>query len=105
MLQKIKNWLFNSNVQAKDEDFYSLDMTFAKFILPRLMHFKNLEGLGFPGKEKMTMKKWQNILDKMIFAMEYCAGEDQFEDIDPKMEKIVQEGLNLFGQYFRSLWY
>lgn len=79
-----------------DVDMWGLDFCFAKFILPRLKAFKKLNRQGFPGsilnnKENMGMrdltdeeynaeqKAWEEILDKMIFAME-CIVSDSWEN-------------------------
>jgi hypothetical protein len=40
-------------------------------------------------------------MDKMIWSFEKILGDDDYEFIqDPK----IQEGLDLFGKYYRALW-
>ena len=62
---------------------------------------------------EMVHKKWDWVLDEMIFAFEHICGED--EDWDTGLWKAdavewtavgnrVQNGLRLFGKYYRSLW-
>ncbi len=57
----------NITVRIDKWDTYSLDHTLAHIIHPALIQFReNLH--GFPGEDGMTMKKWEKILDKMIFS-------------------------------------
>ena len=84
-------------------ELWGLDYTLAKYILPRLIKFKeNAEG----HPNDITWEEYLIILDKMIWSfnhiikMEYSSS---FEDY--KKEDIrCQEGLHLFAEYFRSLW-
>lgn len=83
-----------------DRDLWSLDLTIARFTLPRLKRFRE-RNIGTPGG--FTEEEWKETLDMMIYAMESvvqdCAGMD--DDID---WEDVQIGLELFGKYFRELW-
>lgn len=90
-----------------DADTWSLDMTIAKFALPRLKRFKEIND-GYP--YGLTIEEWNEILNKMIYALEFCADEGQFDLVEDAEErknnwKRVEEGLELFGKYFRSLWW
>lgn len=118
-----------------DRDLWSLDYTIAKFALPRLIELKKVQH-GIPntmfvklpkGKynhsKKQTaaaQKKWNEVLDEIIFAMDYvanCREHDYYpkktwpekttkEDYNElrAVEERVQKGLVLFGTHFRSLW-
>lgn len=116
-----------------DKDIWSLDHTVAKFTLPRLIRLKEVKH-GIPttmfetlpeGKWEYTeeqtdaaKKKWDEVLDKMIWSMDYIAN-DREHDYYPKRsenkkegaydnlhaaEFRCQEGLDLFAKHFRSLW-
>jgi len=79
----------------------------AKFILPRLKLFKELN-CGNPCD--FTEESWDEVLDKMIFAMQAIAdGSWSYENEDIEEARAywnrVQEGLELFGKYFRDLWW
>lgn len=103
-----------------DSECWSLDYTIAKFTLPRLIRLKEVMH-GYPSAfadlgDIEANKKWNEILDKMIFAMDYIANEREWnyypDDRDEnrdysrlfEAENKVQEGCELFGKYFRNLW-
>lgn len=84
-----------------DSETWSLDHTIAKFALPRLKVFKNLNK-SHP--EKLTHQEWKDIIDEMIYAMEY------YNDLDNNMYSNkfdytrIEKGCKLFGEYFGNLW-
>lgn len=88
-----------------DSDTWSLDLTMAKFILPRLKRYKEVNN-GYPGN--FTEESWDAVLDKMIFAMEVVKSDDfcseGLEEAEAHWTK-VHEGLELFGKHFRELWW
>ena len=53
------------------EELYDLDVTIARFILPRLMLFK--EHCERTPRLNMPQEEWNEILDKMIYAFERIA--------------------------------
>ena len=86
---------------------WSLDYHIAKFVLPRLKHFRDNPN-GCPSnlcseKEdtKKGVKRWVAILDKMIYSFEYAV--QQFDEKKYDMKK-VNEGIQLFAKYFFDLW-
>ena len=87
--------------QGFDEsETWSLDSTIAKFILPRLKVLKDVKA-GYPAH--LTMENWDNILQKMIdafaiYSNDCCRPNDEEED-------KINEGLDLFREYFRHLWW
>ncbi len=107
------------------EELYDLDVTIARFILPRLMVFKQ----HCERKQRLNMprEEWIGILDKMIYAFERIAcqteedtpeykayikaiwnNEEDLADLkrDAKASlKPISEGLSLFHKYYRSLWW
>jgi len=118
-----------------DRDCWSLDYTIAKFALPRLIELKKMmhgtptsmfeklpegEYNYTPEQTASAEKKWNEILDEIIFAMDYVANCREYDYYPKKtwpekttkddyaellaVEKRVQEGLLLFGKHFRSLW-
>ena len=98
-----------------DKELWGLDFTIAKFVYPRLKAFKRSRRFGFPAE--LSEEKWEKTLDKMILAFELLC-EIEGETIVPKeylenektidkyfeSEKKIDEGLKLFGKYFRNLW-
>jgi len=91
-------------------DTYSMDTTLAKIIHPMLKQLKATK-LGYPST--MTEKKWNYILDEMIWTFEQIildGNDEQFwtDDIDWDGMKVhytrINKGTALFGKYYRSLW-
>ena len=84
-------------------ELWGLDYTLAKYILPRLIKFKeNAE--SYPSD--ITWEEYLVILDKMIWSFDYIVKKEyntNFEDYIQE-DKRCQEGLDLFAKYFRSLW-
>lgn len=121
---KIK-WFFQKLFRGfSDDELWNLDNTIAKWILPRLKRFKK-DSIAFPA-ELGIPDKWDEILDKMIWSFDYIVNQDKYEDeimekykdneLDEEghyrwikdaneLSKKCQEGLDLFGTYFRSLWW
>lgn len=92
-----------------DSETWSLDYILAVFILPRLVQFREVKG-GYP--RGLPGKRWDNILDDMIYGIGYYAnqweasGDDthkwHWSQID---HKRVDRGLRSFGKYFGHLWW
>jgi len=88
-----------------DVDTWSLDYTIAKFALPRLKVFKINHGEWVPSSLK-GIDQWNEILDKIIFAMEITTKEfDGIVEITEKDSIRQIEGYRLFGKYFNNLWW
>ena len=107
-----KKWLKQHNRYFDPRETWSLDVTIASYVYPRLKLFKKVN-IGYP--PDISMKEWNEILDKMIFSFgelkkDYIGYEINYDDPDWK-DKIdeydhkVQEGLDLFGKYFKYLWW
>ena len=95
-----------------DTELWNLDHTFAKFVLPRLKRFKEVNQ-GYPAS--ITYEVWDEYLDKMIYAFENIDYDDKSYDgvewydmpqeaRDAVFEK-VNEGLDLFRKHYFSLWW
>lgn len=127
-----KKWLKKHGKYVPYSDLWNLDITIAKFVLPRLKKFKE-EDDGCPRSEEMdTPEKWDEALYKMILAFEYVVSQDDWWLDDPKYNYIraeskyddeyvtkirnsyltedkrrqaaINEGLQLFTNWFRYLW-
>ena len=78
-------------------ELWGLDYTLAKYILPRLIKFKeNVEG----HPSNITWEEYLVVLDKMIWSFNYVV-----KDVKGQEDDRCQEGLHLFAEYFRSLWF
>ena len=107
------------------EDLYDLDVTIARFILPRLMVFK--QHCERTPRLNMTTEEWNEILDKMIYAFERIAMQTEEDTPEYKAYikaiwnnemdladlkrsakaslKPISEGLSLYHKYYRNLWW
>jgi hypothetical protein len=87
---------------------WSLDSVISEFVLPRLKCFKQVNN-GVPCG--FTEEKWNEIIDKMIFAFEWNLAYENDEnlDLDKKLQKAnwkkYNEGMKLFSKHFRNLWW
>jgi hypothetical protein len=103
----------------KDETIYSLDYHISKITYPLLEDFKAHYKCCLPCG--LSKKKWKRILNKMIWAHKFVVYDmtDSFE-LKKKLKvdlcivdgfkyvdqlKKMQEGLQLFADYYRCLWY
>lgn len=122
---------YDSMIQEKKETGMSHDETWdlktniALFLVPRLKLFKK-EQMGVGGHPGCfeTKEEWYSVLDKMIFAFE-AEFKDEFYIPDVYIKKYmndeydtdgrkkaedaywndIQEGRNLFSEYFGCLWW
>ena len=81
-----------------DSETWSLDRTLARYIAPRLRRFREVS-CGYPCD--MTETEWSESLSKMQTAFDRLMADECCCDFDPS----VQEGLDLFAQHFRGLWW
>ena len=82
-----------------DRDLWSLDVTIAKFVLPRLRVFKDIHK-GYPGE--LDSNKWDSTITTMIEAFEEIVSDDYYSFLNYKTK--IEPGLKLFAKYFCSLW-
>ena len=120
-----KNRAFNIHID--DFDTWSLDNTLSHIIHPALIRLKEIKH-GYPElwedgmvthhnydrqlhfdfideevETKYLIDKWNDILDKMIYAFGKIK-EDNSLDISKDEWKKIQEGLDLFAEHYTSLW-
>lgn len=101
--RSIKYWFQRRFRGFSDDKTWSLDHTVAEFTLPRLKRFKEVQN-GYPAD--LTEEQWDDIIDKMILAFENVIKEFNFDEEDGiKEAKEIEEGMILFGKYFRQLWW
>lgn len=108
MIKKFIN-LFKKKEKIKSEELWNLDVTIAKFILPRIHEFR-INTDSYPGN--ITWEEWQLILYKIEKGFDCYLNEDKFTDKElsiaenaKNQKKIIDEGLELFVEYFGCLWW
>lgn len=107
------------SVRIDKWDTYSMDHTLAPIILPMLIQLKETK-YGSPPTddddvpkelhESDIHKRWDWILDEMIYAFECKANKDDVfmrcntdESMREEQDRI-SNGFRLFGKYYESLW-
>ena len=109
-----KKWLKKHRLYVNPKETWNLDVNLAKYILPRLKKFKELNN-GYPGREEMdTPEKWDEALDKMIQAFEYVVNEFDWWtnnseygcfDEEKRIQAVINDGIQLFAKYYMDLWW
>ncbi len=128
-----KNNKIKKLVKIHREDTFSLDYTLSFVILPALKKYKEIafekiiwtspefwpdgwfdREFAFDPKDrpnkkeknaanKYAKKKMEEVLDKMIFAFDHINNGEGW--LSSEHDGKVQEGLELFGKYYRGLWW
>lgn len=93
--------------KIREEELWSLDVTLAKYILPRLIKFKDINDMSYPS-EFESHEKWHEIIDKMIYSFKYIIKRNDgmlgnLEEEKKRREKY-KEGMRLFAEHFIDLW-
>lgn len=94
-----ENWSYKHDYPI--EEVWNTDNTIAQLIVPRLQAFKALDKHGGP-PDFSEMREWNNAIQKMIDAFELMKYAGRVNT--KKEERTIEEGLDLFRKYFRSLW-
>lgn len=104
LLERYKNQRLERGFD--DTETWNLDVTIAKFIVPRLKRYKELNN-GIPSKFK-TKEEWDKILDEMIEGLELyedkwkCNSDQNLTNLDEYKRK---RAVKLLGEYFYDLWW
>ena len=96
-----------------DKQVWSLDITVAKYAIPRLKRLKKI-GLGYPPAFN-SMIGWHRAIDKMIWSFEYVLTDygsaqyhtnnhKQWSILEAKNMKKFDEGMSLFAKHYKDLW-
>ena len=80
-------------------DTWGMDHTLSLIILPMLIQLRDTNH-GHPAQ--ITEEEWIEIQNKMIWSFEEIMKDDF--NFDKEHNEKIQEGLNLFGKWFRDLW-
>lgn len=94
-----KQWIL---MGFSEDELWSLDVTLAQFILPRLKYFRDWE-IRIRPMDDPKYKKWIEELDKMIDAIDLVSNTNCGWSFNTEQSKIVGEGMKLFGKRFTKL--
>lgn len=134
LLEKYENfldWIYNNTInrvfdlfkeqkikiRIDDYDIWSMDDTLALIILPMLKKLKEhnygsctvdnedvSEDLRIDGDD-LHPKRWDYVLDEMIWAFEQKLKNDYLYDESYKEHQMrMNNGFRLFGKYYEALW-
>jgi hypothetical protein len=83
-----------------DSETWSLDLTFANFMIPRLKRFIEI-------KEQSCDKKYIKDLKFILKTLKMIVKDEGACDFlyDPKQKQKVEKGLKLLSDNFLSLWW
>lgn len=84
-----------------DSELWNLDLTFARYIQPRLSRFRETT-YAYPNG--LSMDEWRGMLWKMERAFTLLSTDDWFPLFEEGKQAEVEEGLKLFAEYYQSLW-
>lgn len=103
LFHPFKNWWRRITTGAGCCDTFSYYNYLAPKIAIGLRQFKKRK-YSYPFD--LTTTEWDEILDKMIWSFESITSKEEDEKwADKDFNDKQQEGFELFGKYFRSLWY
>ncbi len=110
---KLKRWLkfwWQRRTRGFDDsETWNLDQTFAKFILPRLKKFQEINKGSIPssiGLDKpidQAVNEWQNKLSDMIYAFEMQMAPWEYKENYQRSR--IRKGLKLFAEHYSDLWW
>lgn len=93
--------------KIREEELWGLHLTLTKYILPRLIKFKEINDMSYPYGFK-NIEEWHKTLDKMIYAFEYVMEREYtvYKDLEEERIKAekYKEGMQLFAEHFLDLW-
>ena len=86
----------------RDVELWSLHRTIAKFIYPRLRKYRSINQIGEKHPMGETIESWDLKLGKMERAFRLILVDDW--EYSATEEKMIDEGLQLFKDWFLHLW-
>lgn len=122
------NWFWQKTrfdyVKIDRDDMYSLDYKLSEIILPALVKFRNDNNMSIPlvsnddvpdglkvkddstfaeTENDILIERWNYIMDEMIFSFSEVKKDDILK-LNQEQIKRLDNGLFLFGKYYRNLW-
>lgn len=106
----VKRWLkhfYQRRTRGWDDsETWNLDYEIAKFTLPRLRRFKEIN-IGYPSS--LSEEVWEEYIDAMLHSLTLIVedGNDStvLWDLDEREYEEFERGMRLFGEYFNHLWW
>lgn len=84
-----------------DSETWSLDIAFAKWIVPRLERFREIT-IGHP--MGTTEEKWDKVIGDMVDGFKIMIEDDCIPESKKRLKKVTK-AIHLFHEHFFSLWW
>ena len=97
----IRSFRYFLKNKVYDYQVYNLDNNIAKFVLPRLKLLRK-DINGYP-ESVGSFENWLTILDKVIWSFERELDWTDYQKTKKDFKKY-EEGIELFGKYWRQFW-
>ena len=97
----IRSFRYFLKNKVYDYQVYNLDNNIAKFVLPRLKLLRK-DINGYP-ESVGSFENWLTILDKVIWSFERELDWTDYQKTKEDFKKY-EEGIELFGKYWRQFW-
>lgn len=97
----IRSFRYFLKNKVYDYQVYNLDNNIAKFVLPRLKLLRK-DINGYP-ESTGSFENWLTILDKVIWSFERELDWTDYQKTKKDFKKY-EEGIELFGKYWRQFW-
>ena len=88
-----------------DSETWSLTGTIAKFIIPRLERFIEIEKDIYKHNKRKNQKKYIKDLKKILKALNLIIKDDESWLFTEEEKKDLNKGLNKLNKLFMSLWW
>ena len=111
------------SIQIDPYDTWSMDYTLSRIIVPMLEQLKATKHGAPPtddedvpeelrnngevtedGVDENWFKRWDYILDEMIWAFKLIRDDSITSILDEAINNRISNGTRLFGKYYRNLW-
>lgn len=86
----------------KPEHLWNLDVTIARYLIPRLVEFKGMVS-SYP-EDLGSIDRWREVLDQIILSMKLTVRNNEQCDLNRDELKEMRDGHKLLGEYFADLW-
>jgi hypothetical protein len=99
--KRLKEWHKEQAKYGFDErEMWSLDLTFAVYIYPRLKYFRDAVVVGIFHDDEMKKD-----VDKMLWSFAEIVKQNHYANGDKEYNRKLQEGLRLFAKRYFALWF
>jgi hypothetical protein len=88
-----------------DSETWSLDVSFAKLMLPRLKRFNEIK-CGYPAH--MKEKEWDSIIEEIIWGLEWFTSSGRWDLSNKAKEanfKRAKAAIQLLAKHYTDLWW